>query len=88
MDCYANKPSRGALREIVDRLEAMIEETVEYALEHKASQKTLHRVFYERYRDQYPWMPTGVIKGPIEMLLEEQSLLERLRKGIELIPID
>jgi putative transposase len=41
----------------------MIEETVEYALEHKASQETLHRVFYEMYREQYPWMSTRVIKG-------------------------
>jgi hypothetical protein len=54
LDCYANKPTREALEEIVEPLEAMSEETVEYALEHKASQETLHKVFYERYRDQYP----------------------------------
>jgi hypothetical protein len=47
----------------------MIEEMIKYALDHKASQETLHRVFYERYREQYPWMPTRVIKGPIEMQL-------------------
>jgi stress response protein SCP2 len=76
LDCYANKPSREALGEIVDRLEAMIEEMIEYTLEHGASQKTLHMVFYEMYREQYPWLPTRVIKGPIEMLLGEQSLLE------------
>jgi hypothetical protein len=54
LDCYANKHARGALGEIVEPLEAMIEETVEYALDHKASQETLHRVFYEMYREQYP----------------------------------
>jgi putative transposase len=63
LDYYANKPAREALGEIVEPLEAMIEETVEYALDHKASQETLHRVFYEMYREQYPWMSTRVIKG-------------------------
>jgi stress response protein SCP2 len=63
LDYYANKPAREALGEIVEPLEAMIEETVEYALDHKASQETLHMVFYEMYRKQYPWMSTRVIKG-------------------------
>jgi hypothetical protein len=37
LECYANKPAREALGEIVDRLKAMISKMVEYALDHKAS---------------------------------------------------
>jgi putative transposase len=58
LECYANKIAnkivREALRDIVEPLKTMIGEMVEYALEHNASQKTLHRVFYERYRREYP----------------------------------
>ena len=82
LDYYANKPSREALGEIVEPLKAMIEETVEYALEHKASQETLHMVFYERYRDQYPWMPTRVIKGTYrDAARRAKAFRELLKKG-------
>jgi hypothetical protein len=54
LGCYASKPARGGSWEIVELLKATIEEMVRYALEHKSSQKTLHKVFYERYREQYP----------------------------------
>jgi putative transposase len=54
LECYANKIVREALRDIVEPLKTMIGEMVEYALEHNASQKILHRVFYERYRREYP----------------------------------
>jgi hypothetical protein len=37
LDCYADRPSREALGEIVERLKAMIKEMVRYALDHKAS---------------------------------------------------
>jgi hypothetical protein len=73
LDYYANKPAREALGEIVEPLEAMIEE-VEYALEHGASQKTLHRVFYKRYRKQYLRCLLGLLRVPIEMLLEGPGL--------------
>ena len=63
LECYANRVAREALRDIVEPLKNMIGEMVEYALKHNASQKTLHRVFYERYRREYPWIPTRVIKG-------------------------
>jgi hypothetical protein len=54
LECYANKFAREALKDIVEPLKNMVGEMVEYALEHNASQKTLHRIFYERYRKQYP----------------------------------
>jgi hypothetical protein len=88
LEYYANKPARGALGGIVKPLKAMIEEMVEYALEHNVSQKTLHRVFYERYREQYPWSQRGLLRDPIEMLLGGRRALERLGKGVGLILID
>jgi hypothetical protein len=54
LECYANKIVREAIRDIVEPSKTMISEMVEYALEHNASQKTLRRVFYERYRREYP----------------------------------
>jgi IS605 OrfB family transposase len=60
----------------------MVSEMVEYALEHNASQNTLHRVFYERYRREYPWIPTRVIKGAYrDAVRRAKSFRERLKKG-------
>jgi IS605 OrfB family transposase len=82
LECYANKIAREALRDIVEPLKNMISEMVEYALEHNASQKTLHRVFYERYRREYPWIPTRVIKGAYrDAARRAKSFRERLKKG-------
>jgi putative transposase len=82
LECYANRVAREALRGIVEPLKTMIGEMVEYALEHNASQKTLHRVFYERYRREYPWIPTRVIKGAYrDAVRRAKSFRERLKKG-------
>jgi putative transposase len=60
----------------------MVSEMVEYALKHGASQKTLHKVFYERYRVLYPWLPTRVIKGAYrDAVRRAKSFRERLKKG-------
>jgi putative transposase len=85
LECYANRVAREALRDIVEPLKTMVGEMAEYALEHNASQKTLHRVFYERYRRQYPWMSTRVIKGAYrDAVRRAKSFRERLKKGVEL----
>jgi len=82
LECYANKIAREALRGIVEPLKNMVSEMVEYALEHNASQNTLHRVFYERYRREYPWIPTRVIKGAYrDAVRRAKSFRERLKKG-------
>jgi hypothetical protein len=82
LECYANKFAREALKDIVEPLKNMVGEMVEYALEHNASQKTLHRIFYERYRKQYPWIPTRVIKGAYrDATRRAKSFRERLKKG-------
>ncbi|MDT7889374.1 MAG: hypothetical protein RQ885_10435, partial [Desulfurococcales archaeon] len=39
-------------------------------------------VFYKRYRDQYPWMPTRVIKGSYrDAARRAKSFRELLKKG-------
>jgi len=82
LECYANRIAREALRDIVEPLKTMIGEMVEYALKHNASQNTLHRVFYERYRREYPWIPTRVIKGTYrDAARRAKSFRERLKKG-------
>ncbi len=82
LECYANRVAGEALKDIVEPLKNMVSEMVEYALEHNASQKTLHRVFYERYRREYPWIPTRVIKGAYrDAVRRAKSFRERLKKG-------
>jgi IS605 OrfB family transposase len=82
LECYANRVAREALRGIVEPLKNMVGEMVEYALKHNASQNTLHRVFYERYRREYPWIPTRVIKGAYrDAVRRAKSFRERLKKG-------
>jgi IS605 OrfB family transposase len=82
LECYANKVAGEALRGIFEPLKTMVGEMVEYALKHNASQNTLHRVFYERYRREYPWIPTRVIKGAYrDAVRRAKSFRERLKKG-------
>jgi IS605 OrfB family transposase len=82
LECYANRYARRALREIEDAYREMLVEMVEYAVEHKASQSTLHRVFYEKFRKRYPWLPTRVIKGAYrDAVRRARSFRERVKKG-------
>jgi IS605 OrfB family transposase len=82
LECYANKYARRALREIESAYREMLVEMVEYAVKHKASQNTLHRVFYEKFRERYPWLPTRVIKGAYrDAARRAKSFRERVKKG-------
>ncbi len=63
LEAWTNRIGRQALREITDAYRSMLQEMVNYAVEHKASQSTLHTVFYRKFREKYPWLPTRVIKG-------------------------
>jgi hypothetical protein len=47
----ANRFGRQALREIVETYRSMLQEMLGYALEHRASYSTLHRIFYSRFRE-------------------------------------
>jgi len=82
LECYANKYARRVLREIESAYREMLVEMVEYAVEHKASQSTLHKVFYEKFRERYPWLPTRVIKGAYrDAVRRAKSFRERKKKG-------
>ena len=73
---WTNRYGKQTLREITKAYKEMLQEMVEYAVEHKASQATLHKVFYRKFREKYPWLPTRVIRDATEMLLGELSRLE------------
>jgi hypothetical protein len=82
LDCYANKYSRRALREIEGAYREMLVEMVEYAVKYRASQETLHKVFYEKFRERYPWLPTRVIKGAYrDAVRRAKSFRERKKRG-------
>jgi len=82
VECYASRYARRALREIETAYREMLQEMVEYAVEHKASQNTLHRVFYPKIRERYPWLPTRVIKGAYrDAVRRAKSFRELKRKG-------
>jgi hypothetical protein len=60
----------------------MLVEMVEYAVKYKASQETLHSVFYEKFRERYPWLPTRVIKGAYrDAVRRAKSFKKKKRKG-------
>ncbi|MEM2472894.1 MAG: hypothetical protein QXQ96_10350, partial [Sulfolobales archaeon] len=63
LEGWTNRFGREALREINEAYRTMLQEMLDYALKHSASQETLHRIFYNRFREKYPWIPTRVIKG-------------------------
>jgi len=82
LECYANKYARKALREIESVYREMLVEMVNYAVKYKASQETLHRVFYEEFREKFPWLPTRVIKGAYrDATRRAKSFRERVKKG-------
>ena len=80
LECYANRYARRALREIESAYREMLKEMVEYAVKQKASQSTLHKVFYSRFRERYPWLPTRVIKGAYRDATRRARSFRELKK--------
>jgi len=82
LKCYANRYARRALREIEGAYREMLVEMVEYAVKYKASQETLHKVFYEKFRERFPWLPTRVIKGAYrDATRRAKSFREHKKRG-------
>ena len=54
LEGWVNRFGRQALREIEDAYREMLDVMIDYALEHRASQPTLQRIFYNRFREEYP----------------------------------
>jgi IS605 OrfB family transposase len=63
VNCFGNKQARRILRSAEDADRRMVEEMAEYAVRHGASQATLHKTFYAKFRREHPWLPTRLIKG-------------------------
>jgi len=83
LEAWTNRIGRQALREIEDAYRRMLQEMVVYAVEHKASQSTLHRVFYHKFRKEYPWLPTRIVKGCYrDAARRGKSFRELKEKGI------
>jgi putative transposase len=63
VNCFGSSLTRRILRSVEDAYRRMVEEMVEYAVRHGASQATLHKVFYAEFRREHSWLPTRLIKG-------------------------
>jgi putative transposase len=82
LECRTNRYARRSLREIEDAYREMLVEMVEYAVKYKPSQETLHKAFYDKFRERYPWLPTRVIKGAYrDAVRRAKSFRERKKKG-------
>ncbi len=83
LEGWTNRYGRQALREITEAYRCMLQEMVDYAVEHKASQSTLHKVFYHKFREKYPWLPTRIIKGCYrDAVRRAKSFREMKRRGV------
>ena len=80
LEGWTNRFGREALREIEDAYREMLGEMLCYALEHRASQFTLHRIFYNRFREKYPWLPTRIIKGCYRDAIRRARSFKKLKK--------
>jgi IS605 OrfB family transposase len=82
LECYTSKFARRTLREIEEAYREMLVEMVEYAVKYKASQETLHSIFYKKFRERFSWLPTRVIKGAYrDAVRRAKSFRERKKKG-------
>ena len=70
----------GGPSEIERAYREMLEEIVDYAVKYKASQSTLHEVFYSKFRERYPWVPTRVIKGAYRDAVRRAKSFRELKK--------
>ena len=80
LEAWTNRIGRQALREITGAYKNMLQEMIDYAVEHKASQSTLHRVFYRKFREKYPRLPTRIIKGCYRDAIRRAKSFRKLKK--------
>jgi IS605 OrfB family transposase len=80
LEGWTNSIGGEALREVGDAYREILGEMLCYALEHRASQSTLHRIFYNRFREGYPWLPTRIIKGCYRDAIRRARSFKKLKK--------
>jgi len=54
LEAWTNGIGIQALREIEEAYRRMLQEMVDYAVKHKSSRGTLHRIYYRKFREAYP----------------------------------
>jgi hypothetical protein len=40
-----------------------------------------HRIFYERFREKYPWLPTRIVKGAYRDAVMRTKSFRKLKKS-------
>jgi len=82
IECYTNQFGRRILCEIESAYKKMLMEMIGFALKYDATQKTLNDTFYKKYRKEFPWLSTRVIKGSYRDVLRRVKSFKKLkRKG-------
>jgi len=82
LECYTNRVGKRILSEIESAYRKMLAEMIEFALKNKATQKILNQIFYKKYRKEFPWLSTRVIKGSYRDVLRRVKSFNKLkRKG-------
>jgi hypothetical protein len=80
LEGWTNSIGRQALREIEEAYREMLGEMLCYTLDYRASQPTLHRIFYNRFREEYPRLPTRIIKGCYRDAIRRARSFKKLKK--------
>jgi len=83
VECYTNHVGKRVLSQIESAYRKMLVEMIDFALKNKATQKILNHEFYKKYRKEFPWLATRVIKGSYRDVLRRVKSFNKLkRKGI------
>jgi len=83
VECYTNHLGKRVLSQIESAYKKMLVEEIDFAIKNHATQKILHREFYKKYRKEFPWLATRVIKGSFRDALRRVRSFNKLkRKGI------
>jgi len=80
LEGWVNRFCGQVLREIGETYREMLGEMLSYALEHSASQSTLHRTFYNGFREKYTWLPTRIIKVCCRDALRRAKSFKKMKK--------
>jgi len=83
VECYTNRVGKRILSQIESAYKKMLVEEIEFALKNQATQRVLHNTFYKKYRKEFPWLATRVIKGTCRDALRRAKSFKGLKsKGL------
>jgi len=81
VECYTNRAGKRVLYEIESAYKKMLAEEIDFALKNDATQKILHQEFYKKYRKEFPWLSTRVIKGTYRDALRRAKSFKELKRN-------